>query len=258
MRIALCQSDIVWEQAARTIEMLDEPVHRFCAKYSPDVLVLPETYSVGFTMNESVAEKEDGVSASWLRKTAAETGVALVASIPIEENPRRYNRCHFVTPDGKEYHYDKHHLFNYSGEGKAYTPGDKVCLVDYRGWRFNINICYDLRFPVWSRNTGLDYDVMLYMANWPVVRIEAAKALSKARAIENCCYCLFCNRVGEDPSCKYNGQSMIYNFYGEKVAQRRKLSGVEFMFADLDRDAIDSYHTKFPARIDADRFDIKR
>lgn len=259
MRIALCQSDIVWEQAASTIAMIEKPVRTFCKKYSPDLLVLPETFAVGFTMNPAVIETEDGMSANWLRKLASETGVAIAASIPIAgSDGRRFNRCHFITPEGEEYHYDKHHLFNYSGEGKVFSPGEKACVVDYRGWRFNINICYDLRFPVWSRCTGLDYDVMIYMANWPVVRIDAAKTLSKARAIENCSYCLFCNRVGEDPTCKYNGQSMIFNFYGEKIAVRRKVCGTEFMYADLDREAIDNYHAKFPALIDADLFEIKR
>ena len=257
MRVALCQSDIVWEQAERTLAMLEAPVLDFCKKYKPDVLVLPETFSVGFTMNPAVSETGDGVSASWLRRMASRTGVAITASVPtVEEDGRRYNRCYFITPDGNEYHYDKKHLFNYSGEGDTYTPGKSVCLVDYLGWRFNLNVCYDLRFPVWSRNTGLDYDVLINMANWPDVRIEAAKALSRARAIENCCYVIFCNRVGKDATCNYNGQSMIFDFFGEKVASCRKVDGVQFMYSDLDRAAIDHYHEKFPAWRDSDKFEI--
>lgn len=258
MRVALCQCEIVWEQAEKSIELLERPVREFCRRFSPDIMVLPETFSVGFTMNPDVCEMEDGVSASWLRKTARETGVAFVGSIPTYgPDGKRYNRCYFVSPEGWERHYDKRHLFNYSGEGKTYTPGNEICKVQYKGWTVNLNVCYDLRFPVWSRNVDNGYDLLINIANWPDVRIEAAKALAKARAIENCCYCLFCNRVGSDAFCNYNGQSMIFDFFGQKIASRRKILGTQFLFADLDRDALDHYHEKFPAVRDSDSFTIE-
>lgn len=263
LKIAVCQSDIVWEDAAATIASLEAPVRRYCKKYNPDLLIFPETYSVGFTMNPAVSEKEDGISASWLRRIAAELGVAVIASIPVLEKDKkgveqRYNRSHFITPSGEEYHYDKRHLFNPSGEGAVYVPGKERCTVSYKGWNIELNICYDLRFPVWSRNVGNRYDLLVNVANWPDVRVEAAKALIRARAIENCSYAVFCNRVGSDTTCRYNGQSAVVDYFGNSIAETRNACGTRFLSAVLSKENLLHFREKFPAWKDADTFTVDK
>lgn len=261
LKLALCQNNIVWEDAAATLARLDAPVCRYCARYSPDVLLFPETFSVGFTMNPAVAEPEDGPSATWMRRVAAETGVALVASIPTRipgpEGAVRVNRCRFVAPDGSEWHYDKRHLFSLSGESPAYAPGTEQCLVEYKGWKIELNVCYDLRFPVWSRNVDCRYDLLVNIANWPASRIDAADILIHARAVENACYAAFCNRVGEDALCEYNGHSMIVNFFGQDIGRRRRVGGVRFREAVLSLEKLRHYRERFPVSSDADLFELK-
>ncbi|MBR1538346.1 MAG: nitrilase family protein [Bacteroidales bacterium] len=261
LRIALCQHNIVWEDARSTIARIEKPVRRFCAKHRPDLLVFPETYSVGFSMNPSVAEPPDGPSTTWLRRIAGECGTAVVASVPTriaggEEGDHRYNRCWFIAPDGTEFHYDKRHLFTPSGESKAYEQGRSRCTVTYRGWRIELNVCYDLRFPVWSRNVDNGYDLLVNIANWPASRIEAADMLLKARATENACYAAFCNRVGRDGLCDYNGKSMLLDYIGHDIARRRRAGGVRFYEAELRMDRLRHYRERFPVSADSDRFEI--
>lgn len=258
LKIALCQHSIVWEDAKATVGSLEPAVRKFCKSHRPDILIFPETYSVGFTMNPAVAEPADGFSVTWLRETARLTGAAVIASVPVLEGGSRYNRCFFITPEGDEYSYDKRHLFNPSGEGKTYTPGKSRTTVSYKGWNIELNVCYDLRFPVWSRNTGNRYDLLVNIANWPDVRIAAAEALIRARAVENCCYALFCNRVGEDATCRYNGKSAILNWFGQSVAAAGTVCGVKFLSAELDCEALAHYREKFPAWKDADSFEIQK
>ncbi|MBQ0123376.1 MAG: nitrilase family protein [Bacteroidales bacterium] len=256
-KISLCQVDTVWENAQATIDALEPAVRRFCAKKNPDLLVLPETYSVGFTMNPEVAEDPDGPSVRWLRKISSETGAAVIGSVPIKENGLRFNRCFFITPDGKQFKYDKRHLFNPSGEGGTYTPGKDMLTVEYKGWKIELNVCYDLRFPVWSRNAGNRYDLLVNIANWPTVRIGAAEILAKARAVENVAYMVFCNRVGDDAVCTYNGHSHILDFFGADVARRMRVDGTSFLYAELDHESLMQFREKFPAWKDGDSFDIK-
>ena len=257
LKIAVCQSDIVWEDAAATIAAIEPSIAGFCKKNSPDLVVLPETFSVGFTMNPEVSEQPDGVSASWLRRMARETGAAFIASVPTyDEAGQRRNRCYFITPSGEEYTYDKRHLFNPSGEGKTYDPGTGFTTVNYLGWDIELNVCYDLRFPVWSRNAGCRYSLLVNIANWPDTRVEAAKTLIKARAIENNCYALFCNRIGSDPFCNYNGQSSIVNWFGETISSVENFEGIDFHSATLSAEDLTHYREKFQSWKDADSFDI--
>lgn len=260
LKLALCQHDIVWEDARATLARLDAPVRRYCRRYRPDVLLFPEAFSVGFTMNPAVAEPEDGPSFTWLRRLAAETGVAVAASVPTRvpgpEGEVRYNRCRFIAPDGREWHYDKRHLFACSGESPAYAPGRERCTVDYRGWKIELNVCYDLRFPVWSRNVDCGYDLLVNLANWPDSRIDAARILLHARAVENACYAAFCNRIGRDTLCRYDGHSMIAGFYGQDIARRRRIGGIRFLEAVLSMERLQHYRTRFPVSGDADPFVI--
>ncbi|MCR5709572.1 MAG: nitrilase family protein [Bacteroidales bacterium] len=261
LKVALCQHDIVWEDAAATIGRIDRPVRRFCERYRPDLLVFPETFNVGFTMNPDVAEENDGPSSAWLRGIAASCGTAVIASVPVKlHGPGgeecRVNRCRFIAPDGTEYIYDKHHLFTPSGEFPAYTPGNSRCTVPYKGWNIELNVCYDLRFPVWSRNEGCRYDLLVNIANWPASRIEAADILLRARAVENACYALFCNRVGEDALCGYDGHSMVLDFFGGDIARRRRAGGVRFYQAGLSLKKLRHYRERFPVSADADKYEI--
>lgn len=254
--IALCQVDTVWENAPATVAAIEPAVKKFCKSVKPDILILPETFSIGFTMNPEAAEEPDGFSVQWLRRMAAECGAAFVGSVPVKENGRRYNRCYFVTPEGEQFTYDKRHLFNPSGEGQTYTPGGSICTVAYKGWNIELNVCYDLRFPVWSRNVGKRYDLFINIANWPSVRIGAAEILAKARAVENASYMVFCNRVGEDTVCSYNGHSQILDYFGNSIARRKTVLGTSFMYATIDRQPLSEFREKFQAWKDSDKFEI--
>lgn len=262
LKAALCQHDIVWEDAPATIARIDEPVRRFCALHRPDLLVLPEAFSVGFTMNPAAAEPADGFSASWLRRIASECAVAVIASVPTWEDapgvaPYRVNRCWFISPEGETYHYDKRHLFTTSGENPAFRQGDRRCTVPYRGWNIELNVCYDLRFPVWSRNVDNGYDLLVNIANWPDSRIDAAQILLRARAVENAAYALFCNRIGSDALCSYDGKSMILDYVGGSIARRHRVGGVRFYSATLQMAPLRHYRDRFPVLEDSDRFEIK-
>ena len=262
LRVALCQHNIVWEDAQATIARLDAPVRRFCAQHPVDLLVLPETFSVGFTMNTAVAEAEDGPSSTWLRRIAAECGVAVVASVPTrwtgpDGASHVTNRCRFIEPDGRETFYDKHHLFTPSGEYPAYEPGNRRCTVSYLGWNIELNVCYDLRFPVWSRNEGNRYDLLVNIANWPASRIDAAQILLRARAVENAAYAVFCNRIGADALCDYDGKSMILDYVGHSIARSCRAGGVRFFTADLPMAPLAHYRDRFPVVNDADNFEIQ-
>ena len=262
LRVALCQHNIVWEDACATIARLDAPVRRFCATHPVDLLVLPETFSVGFTMNTAVAEADDGPSSTWLRRIAAECGVAVIASVPTrwtgpDGAVHVTNRCRFIEPGGRETFYDKHHLFTPSGEYPAFEPGTRRCTVSYLGWNIELNVCYDLRFPVWSRNEGNRYDLLVNIANWPASRIDAAQILLRARAVENAAYALFCNRIGADALCDYDGKSMILDYVGHSIARSCRAGGVRFFTADLPMAPLAHYRDRFPVSRDADSYEIK-
>ena len=261
LKVALCQHDIVWENAPATIARLDVPVRRFCAQHPTDILVLPETFSVGFTMNPTVAEPVDGPSATWLRRIAAACSVAVIASVPTrwtgpDGASHITNRCWFITPDGTEFFYDKHHLFSPSGEYPAYEPGNCRCTVPFRGWRIELNVCYDLRFPVWSRNVGNGYDLLVNIANWPASRIDAAQILLRARAVENAAYALFCNRIGTDALCDYDGKSMILDYVGHSIARTSQAGGIKFYHAELPMAPLAHSRDRFPVSYDSDSFVI--
>lgn len=252
MKVVILQTDIRWADPEanrkRAEGMMD-------ARPGADLYVLPEMFSTGFcTQPEGVAESECE-SLRWMERQAKERGCALAGSIATEEGGKYYNRFYFVTPQGEVEWYDKKHLFTYGGEHKRYTPGDRRVVVSYGGVRFLLEVCYDLRFPVWSRNRG-DYDAILYVASWPTSRVEAWKALLRARAIENQCYVVAVNRVGKDPACEYCGGSAVIDPYGHTLAACED-GCEESAEATVDRDALDTFRKKFPVSDDADGFDLK-
>ena len=217
-----------------------------------DLIVLPEMFSTGFTMNTSVSEElvnEEFPSVTLLKEEAVRLNAAIVGSLSVREEGKAYNRLFFVRPSGEVSTYNKRHLFSFAGEHKHYEAGQEQCLVEWRGWNILLNICYDLRFPVWTRNEVINglpkFDLMIYVANWPSVRAEVWKTLLKARAIENVAYVIGVNRIGEDGNGHaYSGDSAIVNYRGE-------------LSDELSLEELNAFREKFPALNDADSFQLK-
>ena len=204
LTVALVQTDLVWENPQANRKHIEQMVSSVTA----DLFVLPEMLTTGFTMNAShVAESMNGESILWLKSIAKEKQAAFIGSLVIEENNNFYNRLVCVEPSGEILHYDKRHTFTLAGEHKVYTAGNEKVIFNYKGWKICPLVCYDLRFPVWARNVE-DYDVLIYVANWPMIRVAAWDALLKARAIENMAFCIGVNRVGLDGN-DYESKSLI-------------------------------------------------
>ena len=217
INIAIVQTSINWEDTKGNLNNYDEIINSINPEV--DIIFFPEMFNTGFSMNvEKIAETMDGNSVSWLRQVALTRNVSVVASLAIEENKNFYNRLVWVFSNGEITFYDKRHTFTLAGESKVYTKGKAKRIIEYKGWKFLPQICYDLRFPVWSRN-DLDYDVVFYLANWPTPRISHWKNLLVSRAIENMSYCIGVNIVGSDPENKYNGYSCIIDPYGEHCVE---------------------------------------
>ena len=253
MKIAIFQNDIVWGNPAANREHVAE-ILAGCER--ADLLVLPEMFSTGFcTEPQGVAEPADNLTLHCMKEWAAQYDCAVAGSVAVEENGRYYNHFYFVKPDGETSCYDKHHLFTFGGEDKRFTPGDRRVVVEFRGVRILLQICYDLRFPVFSRNRN-DYDLALYVASWPSPRAEAWTALLRARAIENQCFVAGVNRVGNDPSCSYSGHSVVLDAYGRTLAACTP--GVECVaYAEIDMNNLLRFRQKFPVLGDGDDFVLK-
>lgn len=250
LTVTLIQSDLAWEDVAANLARFDAVVDRLEAP--SDLIVLPEMFSTGFSMNAArLAEPMTGPAVTWLRRTAKARNAVLTGSVMIEESGRYFNRLVWARPDGSLATYDKRHLFRYAGEEKVYTAGEGQITPVCRGWRIRPFICYDLRFPVWTRNLNLAYDVALFVANWPERRSAHWRALLVARAIENQCYVIAVNRVGRDGNgLAYDGGSMVISPTGETL--------MEGLFEEatptvtLRRDLLEQYRKDFPTWMDAD------
>lgn len=253
MKITLIQTDLLWNDPAGNRARFEQKI---AEAGSADLIMLPEMFSTGFcTQPRLAAEPLGGETLPWMKRIAQKTDCALAGSVAVEENGNYFNRFYFVKPDGSVSQYDKRHLFTYGGEHKEFTAGDKRVIVEYKGWRILLQICYDLRFPVWSRNRN-DYDLALYTANWPTPRVDAWSALLRARAIENLCYVAGINRTGTDPNCSYCGKSALLDFKGQTLADVEP--GKEALLsAELDADALRDFRKNFPALQDADRFSLE-
>ena len=217
LNIVGIQADLSWENPAENRAFFEEQINSLSE--NTDLVVLPEMFTTGFTMNpEKVAEKMNGETIYWMQKMASKKQVAITGSLVIEDDKTYYNRLVFVHPSGEIETYDKRHSFTLAGEDKVYNSGDKILIVSYKGWRICPLICYDLRFPVWARNTE-NYDLLIFMANWPVTRIKAWETLLKARAIENMSYTIGINRTGKDANnYEYSGNSLLIDYLGEELA----------------------------------------
>ena len=248
MKITILQRDIVWADPTQNVQRADEAID---GNPGSDLYVLPEMFSTGFcTQPEGIAEPAENRTVSWMKAKASQTGAAIAGSIAVHEDDRYYNRFHFVTPDGNITTYDKKHLFTFGGEHNRFTAGSERVIVAYKGFRILLEICYDLRFPVWSRNRG-DYDMIIYVASWPTPRVEAWKALLTARAIENQCYVAGVNRVGTDPGNEYCGGSRVIDPYGKVIASCEDGKEME-AWAEVDLNVLEAFRAKFPVLDDAD------
>ncbi len=262
MKITALSLNIEWENKEANFAKVESLLSQL--DEAGDVVILPEMFSTGFTMNKQLAEDAAGITLHWMLATAAKYNVALIGSFPYTQNGREmFNRAYFVKPDGTWEHYDKRHLFRMGDENNHYTRGDEMCITDYKGVKFALNICYDIRFPVWSRNRGNRYDVLINIANFPQVRIGAIEPLVRARAIENISYAVFVNRDGNDPLCVYSPSSQIYDFKGQPASQEKFLNDssgfpTQVLTCTIDKDALEDFRYRFPAWMDADTFNVIR
>lgn len=254
LSISLIQFSPVWEDVAANITKIEGILKEIPPHV--DLVILPEMFSTGFSMSvEKFAEPMHGKTVTWMREMAIKGKKAITGSLIIEEEGLYYNRLLFVYPDGTYQSYDKRHLFRFGGEDKGYTGGRQRLIVNYLGWRICPLICYDLRFPVWSANRN-DYDLLLYVANWPERRQLAWDILPLARAVENQSFVAALNRIGtDDNSTFYKGASKIISFKGEIIAASEQVQE-EIITATLDFDHLHKFRLKYDFVRDADKFGI--
>lgn len=252
LNVTLIQADIVWEDKNANLKQYQSFIESVQDK--KEVVVLPEMFSTGFSMNtQALAEPMDGPTAQWMKNIAKQHRCILTGSLIIEDEGKYYNRLLWVQPDGVMHHYDKRHLFAYADEHNHFTPGDKRLIVSVKGFRICPMVCYDLRFPVWARNRDEEYDVLLYVANWPERRNLAWKTLLPARAIENLSYVIGVNRVGLDAKgLSYTGDSAVYGLLGEKLYEVSNTSAVYTI--TLEKEQVDNTRAQLPFLNDADNF----
>jgi predicted amidohydrolase len=253
LNITLLQTELTWQDPATNRAMFSDRIANL--KEESDLVVLPEMFTTGFTMDaKENSETPDGPTVKWLQHTAADQGITLCGSLIIREEQHFYNRLYWVSPNGKLKSYDKRHLFRMANESDHYTAGTERLVVELHGWRICPLVCYDLRFPVWSRGSN-EFDLLLYVANWPASRRSAWDTLIPARAIENLCYAAGVNRTGtDDNGVEYDGGSLIADYLG-----RLKQAGADptVLHKSLDGKKLLRYREKFPAWKDADEFEIK-
>ncbi|KAA0990372.1 amidohydrolase [Dyadobacter aurulentus] len=255
LSVALVQSDLYWEDVTANLSSLEEKIAQ--VPDAPDVIVLPEMFNTGFTMNTSLAEPMNLTTTRWMKQIAAQTKSLVIGSFTVSEGGDFYNRAVCMKPDSTFLYSDKRHLFTLGNEHLYYQPGSDRLMIEWKGWKITPLICYDLRFPIWSRNTASDpYDILIYVANWPSKRAHAWNTLLKARAIENQCYVVGVNRIGEDGNgLKYQGDSVALDYLGEPACMLADKDVVKIV--RFSKDDLDEYRTSFPVMLDADRFIIR-
>ncbi len=259
LTITLVQTFLHWEDKAANLQMLEERIRNI--QETTQVVVLPEMFSTGFSMKpEQFAETMEGKSVAWMKQIAAEKRCIVTGSLIIEEAGNYYNRLLWVLPNGNVSWYDKRHRFAFAGEDQHYTAGEKRVIASVNGWKINLQVCYDLRFPVWARQTPgndvAEYDILLYVANWPQRRSHAWKTLLTARAIENQCYVIGVNRVGNDGNNVYHsGDNCVIDPLGEVLYS--KGDEADTFTITLDKEHLQEVRRKFPFWKDGDEFLIR-
>ena len=274
LTITTIQTNLHWEDKSANLQMLEEKINSITSK--TEIVVLPEMFSTGFSMKpELLAETMDGETVQWMKRVAAEKKIIITGSVIIADKDlvassgliHYYNRLIWMLPNGQYGIYDKRHLFGYAEEDNHYTAGTKRLIASVKGWKINLLVCYDLRFPVWARQqptpapsregmSEAEYDVLIYVANWPEKRVHAWKTLLQARAIENQCYVVGVNRVGNDGNdIYYSGESMIIDPMGEVLYTKKEEEDIFTM--TLDKTHLHTVREKLPFLKDADDFGIK-
>ncbi len=264
LAVTIIQTRLFWENVAANLQMLEEKINSIPEK--TEIVVLPEMFSTGFSMQPEVfAETMDGESVEWMKFIAKKNNIVLTGSLIIKENDRYFNRLLWMLPNGQYGFYDKRHLFGFAGEDKHYSPGNKRLIASVKGWRINLQVCYDLRFPVWSRQRLQqneqqemlpEYDLLIYVANWPERRSHAWKTLLCARAIENQSYVVGVNRVGNDGTdISHSGNSMVIDPLGEVLYHNA--DDEDIFTITLEKEHLENVRTKFPFWQDGDLFKIE-
>jgi len=263
LTLSIIQTNLHWEDKAANLKQLEKKINGIVEK--TEVVLLPEMFSTGFSMRpELLAETMEGETVQWMKRVAANKKIILCGSVIIEENGKYYNRLIWMLPNGQMGLYDKKHRFAYAGEDEHFAAGNKRLIASVKGWKINLLVCYDLRFPVWARQQSTEnaggslqpeYDLLIYVANWPERRSHAWKTLLQARAIENQCYVVGVNRVGtDDNDIAYSGDSMIVDAIGEVIYTKKEEEDV--FTITLQKAELDSVREKFPFWKDADDFRI--
>lgn len=254
LKIKMMQFPLEWERHDRNLKFFEGKMEAI--QEETDLIVLPEMFTTGFTMNAAeMAEPSEGKTLKWMQKQSKKYNSAIVGSIIVEEDRKFYNRLYFVLPDGNFHFYNKRHTFTLAGEHKVYESGKEKLIVTYKGWKICPLVCYDLRFPVWSRNVE-DYDLLIYIANWPERRITAWDTLLKARAIENMSYCVGVNRVGEDGNdITYSGGSMAFDGLGREMIDY--IDGEGILSVTLDKLHLENIRNSLCFLKDRDKFILK-
>lgn len=255
LRVSIVQTDIVWENKQENLRMLREKLQAL--RETTEIVVLPEMFSTGFSMNSrELAEPISGKTIQLLIKWADEFQFALCGSFICNEKNLFYNRAFFITPQKEEYYYDKRHLFRMGRETEHFSAGSDKLIISYLGWNICPLVCYDLRFPVWSRNVNNEYDLLIYVASWPQSRRLVWDTLLRARALENMCYVCGVNRIGADGNnLTYDGGSIVYSAKGEALAS---VSDGEagIVTTSLNLISLQQLREKFPVWKDADTFQL--
>ncbi len=253
LTISFIQADLAWENRDINLKKFE---YFFEKNSNTDIMILPEMFNTGFSMNvEKTAEPFDGYTVEWMKKQATKYNFVLTGSITVVENSKYYNRFIVAYPDGKTVYYDKRHLFRMGQENNKFSAGSKNILFEIKGWKIRPLVCYDLRFPVWSRNYD-NYDMLIYVANWPKPRRKVWETLLKARAIENQCYVVGVNRTGIDGNdLQYSGDSVIVDFKGNIITSlHENLENIVTFSVSLNE--LKQFKEKFPVHLDADDFTI--
>lgn len=261
LSVTIIQSALYWEEKEANLEMFERKINS--VEERMEVVALPEMFNTGFSMQpQKLAETMDGETVGWMKRVAAENKIILTGSLIIEDEGKYYNRLVWMQPDGQYGTYDKRHLFAHAGEDEAFSAGSKRLITSVKGWKIFPLVCYDLRFPVWARQSpvavgegGAEYDLLLYVANWPEKRNRAWKTLLSARAIENQCYAIGVNRVGEDGKGNYHsGDSMVVDPLGEVLYH--KAHEEDIFTVQLEKEKLADTRTKLPFLKDGDMFQV--
>ncbi|GAB3193941.1 putative amidohydrolase [Pontibacter aydingkolensis] len=254
LRVTIVQTELHWQDAEANRSMFSEKLA--AAAPATDLIVLPEMFTTGFSMNAAgLAEEAEGPTLTWMQQEAKKYNAVITGSVMVKEGDLYFNRLYWVRPDGSYAKYDKKHLFRMAKEHHTYAPGQDRLVVELNGWKVCPLVCYDLRFPVWSRNSNNTYDLMLYVANWPKVRNQPWRILLQARAIENLAYVVGVNRVGTDGNNHpYSGDSAIIHPKGHRLLETSEVEGIHTL--TLSKKELENFREAFPAHLDADAFTL--